>query len=289
MYSKLNILVRVLFVSFLFAQAQFAQEPVEKLFYVSLDGNDSWSGTLPVPDTNKTDGPFATITRARDAIRGLKKAGKFTEPVTVMLRSGIYFVSKPLEFNPEDSGLKNALITNKPFSGEEVSICGVIPIKGRWQQYRENICMISIPGVAKGEWNFNQLFVNGCRQTRARIPNENYFNAYDVPPESENSFIFATGDIDKNWRNLHDVQVVVFHSWSESRLYIKDVNEENRLVTFTGPSPGFALEDCQPVQENGVKLSVSWQKGKLSKLAGRAIKVRFELEKASLFAFGFTN
>ena len=241
MCSKLNIFARVLLVSFLFTQAQFAQEPVEKLYYVSLDGNDSWTGTLPVPDTNKTDGPFATITQARDAIRELKKTGKFTEPVTVMLRGGIYILSKPLEFKPEDSGLKNAPITYKPFPGEKVSVFGGIPIKGQWQQFRENIYKISLPGVAKGEWNFNQLFVNGCRQTRARTPNEDYFNAYDIPPESNNSFIFATGDIDKNWRNLDDVQVVVFHSWSESRLYIKDVNEENRLVTFSGSS-AYALD-----------------------------------------------
>lgn len=42
-------------------------------------------------------------------------------------------------------------------------------------------------------------------------------------------------------------------------------------------------------QKNGINLSVSWQNGKLSKLAGRAIKMRFEIENASLYAFGFTN
>ena len=42
-------------------------------FYVSSDGNDAWSGTLREPATE--DGPFATLTRARDAVRELIKAG----------------------------------------------------------------------------------------------------------------------------------------------------------------------------------------------------------------------
>ena len=47
----------------------------EITFFVSEDGNDSWSGKLDSPNSDKTDGPFATITAARDAIREMK-AGK---------------------------------------------------------------------------------------------------------------------------------------------------------------------------------------------------------------------
>ena len=41
-------------------------------YYVSLQGNDGWSGTLAAPMVDGTDGPFATLERARDAIRELK-------------------------------------------------------------------------------------------------------------------------------------------------------------------------------------------------------------------------
>ena len=44
-------------------------------FYVATDGNDDWSGTLPAPNEAGTDGPFATLARARDAIRALKQEG----------------------------------------------------------------------------------------------------------------------------------------------------------------------------------------------------------------------
>ena len=44
------------------------------VFYVATNGNDAWSGKLPAPNDAKTDGPFATITKARDAVRQLKAA-----------------------------------------------------------------------------------------------------------------------------------------------------------------------------------------------------------------------
>ena len=44
-------------------------------FYVAPDGNDAWSGTLAAANADKTDGPFATLERARDAIRQRKAAG----------------------------------------------------------------------------------------------------------------------------------------------------------------------------------------------------------------------
>ena len=56
-------------------------------FYVSSDGNDSWSGTLPAPNTANTDGPFATLTTARDAVRTLKNRG-YTSDIRVLIRRG---------------------------------------------------------------------------------------------------------------------------------------------------------------------------------------------------------
>jgi hypothetical protein len=46
--------------------------PEKADFYVAGDGNDRWSGTLPAQNDAGTDGPFATIERAREAVRDLK-------------------------------------------------------------------------------------------------------------------------------------------------------------------------------------------------------------------------
>ncbi len=53
-----------------------AAEMKTTILYVSTEGDDSWSGRLPEPNADRTDGPFATLKRARDEIRRLKSEGK---------------------------------------------------------------------------------------------------------------------------------------------------------------------------------------------------------------------
>ena len=72
--------------------------------YVSPAGNDAWSGRLPDANAEATDGPLATIARARDVVREWKLSGRLSRPVTVWLRGGRYAISAPLVFGPEDSG-----------------------------------------------------------------------------------------------------------------------------------------------------------------------------------------
>jgi hypothetical protein len=69
------------------------------VFFVSNDGNDAWSGKFSSPNAEKTDGPFATIVRARNAVRELKGKQPLSEPVTVMLRNGTHFLDAPVIFD----------------------------------------------------------------------------------------------------------------------------------------------------------------------------------------------
>jgi len=48
----------------------------EAMFHVSPDGSDNWSGKLAEPNGDRTDGPFASIDRARQAARA-GKAGRW--------------------------------------------------------------------------------------------------------------------------------------------------------------------------------------------------------------------
>src|SRR5579863_9574972 len=84
------------------ANAGFAAQPDNRSrtadFFVSPAGKDTWSGKLAAPRDN--DGPFATVTRAREAVRALLKSRKEPREVRVVLRSGTYFLDSPLEFAP---------------------------------------------------------------------------------------------------------------------------------------------------------------------------------------------
>ncbi len=202
-------------------------------FFVSTEGDDAWSGQLATPNAEGTDGPFATIPRARDAIREIKAEGEFSKPVTVMVRHGIYFLEDSIAFKPEDSGTEECPITYMAYPGEKPVISGGKQIKGPWKPYQGEIMVCTIPEVKEGKWYFRQLFVNGERQTRARIPTEDYYFTEEAVDDA--AFRYKQGDFQR-WRNLNDIEVVVFHSWNESRFLVSELDEERRIVKFLDPN-----------------------------------------------------
>ena len=100
-------------------EREMLSESHEVKFFVSTEGNDAWSGKLEAPNADKTDGPFATIARARDAIRGMKSKQPLSEPVTVMVRGGTYYLDDTVVFNQKDTGTKDCPITYMAYPGEE--------------------------------------------------------------------------------------------------------------------------------------------------------------------------
>lgn len=59
----------------------------EANFYISTQGSDKWSGQLAEPNTEGTDGPFATLEQARKSVRDLNK--KSSKDITVLIREGV--------------------------------------------------------------------------------------------------------------------------------------------------------------------------------------------------------
>jgi len=70
-----------------------AQPPAD--FHVAVSGKDSNPGTAQKP--------FATLQRAREAVRGKIKDG-LTKDLLVEIGGGTYPVTETLTFGPEDSG-----------------------------------------------------------------------------------------------------------------------------------------------------------------------------------------
>ena len=85
-------------------------------FYVSPGGSDTWSGTLPDPVAGQSDGPFATLERARDAVRELKRSK--SSDIVVLIREGTYELDKTVVFGLEDSGAEGSTITYAAYPGE---------------------------------------------------------------------------------------------------------------------------------------------------------------------------
>ena len=99
-------------------------------FYVATDGNDAWSGRLPARNANKTDGPFATLQRARGEIRKLNAAGQLHTGVTVLVRKGTYYLPNTFRLEPRDSGTAEAPVVYRAFKDEAVTLSGGRPVTG---------------------------------------------------------------------------------------------------------------------------------------------------------------
>ena len=213
------------------------------VFYVATDGKDSWSGKLSEPNAERSDGPFATIRRSRDAIRELKRqqGGQLKQSVTVFIKDGTYVLTKPLVFTAIDSGTKRFPITYASYQDQKPVISGGRRIT-EWQQELVNgktLWTAKISEVQQGEWYFRQLWINGQRRTRARYPSTGYLqvaNVPDVSPETvwhqgQQQFEYAAGDL-KAWETATEGEVIVMTRWVESRLPIASVNETEKIISF---------------------------------------------------------
>lgn len=74
----------------------------------------------PLANREGTDGPFASIRRARDEIRNRMAQGLLREPVEVKIRGGGYCLREPLVFEPIDSWP----VVYRPYDQEEVVLDG---------------------------------------------------------------------------------------------------------------------------------------------------------------------
>jgi len=70
--------------------------------HVAVDGDDAWSGRLAAPNTDRSDGPLASLRGARDAVRRLRGSGE--EAVEVVVHAGRHELAEPLRLEAADGG-----------------------------------------------------------------------------------------------------------------------------------------------------------------------------------------
>jgi hypothetical protein len=208
-------------------------------FHVSPGGSDQGNGTAKAP--------FATIERARDAVREWKRAsgGTLKAPVTVWLHSGVFRLTRTLEFTPEDSGTEACPVTYRAASGEKPVISGGREVSG-WKEVTvagKRLWAAEIADVRDGKWYFRQLWSGDQRRTLARNPNQGFFRISAVPDmdpkasyqTAQKRFQFAPGEIAR-WENLDDVEVVLATFWVSVRRHIAAVDTDARMVTLEYPN-----------------------------------------------------
>ncbi|MEO1529359.1 MAG: right-handed parallel beta-helix repeat-containing protein [Planctomycetota bacterium] len=204
-----------------------ADEPVAD-FFVSTDGSDEWSGTLDSPNADLSDGPFATLRRARDAVRD-RVADDATD-IRVLVRGGTYQVSETIVFGIQDSAPNSLTTTYAAYPGETPIFSGGQEIFN-WQKVVEPIpglpeSAIGKVQVADVSGKFKALFDTEGLLPRAR-------SAGFIPPldGSRHKVHFPDGFL-KSWSNVTDVEVVVrpHHAWIVNILPLKSVDAEGKFA-----------------------------------------------------------
>ncbi len=236
MYCR-AITLLVAIVSILSCAAASQAQPISADFFVAPWGDDTAPGTLAEP--------FASVTRARDAVRPLIAAG-LTGDITVLLRGGTYPIITPIIFGLADAATPPYAVSYAAYPGERPRISGGRAISG-WIAQPDGTWAVTLPDVASGAWTFRELFVNNQRAQRARHPNTGFLLVAGpdpaAPADTRLSFAFDAGDIPTQ-TNLSGAELVFLHDWNTTRVRVDHVDHALNILTLTepvGPSPAFSV------------------------------------------------
>jgi len=226
------------------SSASFAAEP-EKL-YVAKDGNDAWSGKLDEPNDAGTDGPFATLARARQELRALKAAQKLPAGATVLVREGTYFLDATFELGPEDSGSENAAIEYRSDDKEDVTLIGGKVVTG-FKPYKDAIVQRDLNPLGLATVPFKQLFFDRERQILARYPNRRpedirggEWTYVSFAPEKGSMKKFGYfGDRPTRWAHPEDCQISIWpnYNWWQTITDVAEIDRKNSIITLPKDLP----------------------------------------------------
>ncbi|MFC1653167.1 hypothetical protein ACFL3F_05560, partial [Planctomycetota bacterium] len=212
-------------------------------FYVSPNGNDSNPGT--------ENAPFASLDRARLAVRELKKTKQ--GDIAVGLTGGKYILRNTVVFSPEDSGQDGQKITYKAFEGEVPVLTSEAPVKG-WtkveqlsnafpQQARGKIWTAPLPeGSGRIKYMFNGDKVLPRSMTKGFIPPVKYSLWAGDRPEDRQVLKVPDGII-SDWMDVKDMELVIMPTcdWTLYNMPLDSYDSQARTVKTFSESPKYAL------------------------------------------------
>lgn len=190
---------------------------VQATFHVAPNGSDENPGTAAKP--------FATIEKARQAVRGINKA--MTGDIIVSLHGGVYPIEQTLTFDADDSGtgghnvIYRAAENEKPvLSGGKAVVGWKADEKGRWK-------------AASPVDDFRQLYVNGRRAVRAagKLP-------ADFKLEGDDGY--TTNEVGMaDWKNPGDLELCYLTVWSHARCKVQSIRRDGDRAVIVMQQPYF--------------------------------------------------
>ncbi|MDQ3814726.1 MAG: right-handed parallel beta-helix repeat-containing protein, partial [Armatimonadota bacterium] len=243
--------------------------------HVAPNGKDTWSGRQPQPNRSGTDGPLATLSGARDAIRRLKQQGGLpVGGVTVELQGGTYEMAQTVALGAEDSGTEAAPIVYRAQPGQEVRLTGAKAITG-FSPTTDPAVLKHLPPEAHGKVvqadlkaqgitdygkltrrgfgnpmheSHLELFFRDQPMTLARWPNgDTYARIAALPAGQEGQSFVYEGDRPSRWVDEPDPWVFGYwyHDWADEYIPIEKIDPATKTITLPLPKPKFGFRNKQ--------------------------------------------
>jgi len=225
-------------------------------FYVGVDGSDANPGTAAKP--------FATLERARDAVRALRRKGGLPAGgVTVWVRGGRYFMDRTFELREEDSGTPAAPILYRASPGQRPRLVGGRPVSGFRVVSDPSVLARLAPGARghvmeadlrpQGITDFGRMtrrgfvwprrdpplevFFRDRPMTLARWPNDGFLQITSVPKGPNGGEFGYDGERPARWKDEPEVWVHGYwnHDWADSYERVRSIDSANRIVATEPP------------------------------------------------------
>lgn len=232
-------------------------------FYLSPAGDDRWSGRLPAPNRMKSDGPFASLERARDAIRAWRQSGTTFQGAVVSLRGGVYHPHRSFALTAEDGGTAAAPILYRAYRNERVLLSGGRDVVG-WKPVtapairarlgpaaRAHVLQADLK--AQGITDYGtitrramggslqpmplELFFQGRPMTLARWPNQGWLKIAGAPAGQNGGRFTYNSDRPRRWAPNDDLWAHGYWTWdwADSYEHVRSLDLEKREVATEPP------------------------------------------------------
>lgn len=172
------------------------------------------------------DRKFATVEEALEAAKQFKRR-QASATVRVEIADGDYYVAAPLKIGPELSGTRDlptqivaaASATPRLLAGRKLTV--------QWRPYRDGILQATVGGGT-----FDQLYLDGKRQVRARYPN---FDSQAVVLNGYSADALSPARV-KRWKNPAGGVVHALHEnrWGGMQVPILGKNPDDSLILGEG-------------------------------------------------------
>jgi len=225
-----------LFLTILLVSTSCSFSPAKKIF-VSPEGSDLNDGSRSQP--------VRTLETAQKLVREFKKTDA-KRNIRVILSEGTWYLTQPLKYSAADGGSKTSEVTWEGAPDGKTILSG-----GR--------IILNFHDAGFGLWwanidptdNFEQLYINGMRATRARTPNLTdslpriFLNKSVWKYNSDSTVSNITVQVSdrgyfKDLSPVGEFELVVFKDWTTSRFRASGLSSNPAEVYL---KPPFALFD----------------------------------------------